>query len=58
MACDAVIRQVALSLGFENLRPHQLDAVNAFATGRDVFVSLPINGDNSSAFLHHLSGTH
>ena len=35
MACDAVVRRVASSVGFEYLRSHQLDVVKAFATGRD-----------------------
>ena len=47
MACDAVVRRVASSLGFEYLRHHQLDVVKAFATGRDVLVPLPTGGGKS-----------
>ena len=48
MACDAVVRRVASSLGFEYLRPHQLDVMKVFATGRDVLVPLPTGGGKSS----------
>ena len=48
MACDAVVRRVASSLGFEYLSPHQLDVVKAFATGRDVFIPLPTCSGKSS----------
>ena len=48
MVCDAVVRRVALGLGFEYLRPHQLDVVKAFATGRDALIPLPTGSGKCS----------
>ena len=37
----AQVRRVASSLGYDNLRPLQVEVITAFVGGRDVFVSLP-----------------
>ena len=57
MACGAVVRRVASSLGFEYLRPHQLDVVKAFATGRDAHIPLPTGSQRSSLASQTLMNT-
>ena len=54
MVCDAVVRRVESGLGFEYLRPHQLDVVKAFATERDVLVPLPTGSGKSSLAIQTL----
>ena len=41
MLLHAQVRRVALSFGYNNLHPLQVELITAFVGGRDVFVSLP-----------------
>ena len=38
---DVALSQAAFALGYSQLRPKQVEAVQHFLSGRDVFVSLP-----------------
>ena len=55
MEAGAVIEELARDrLGFERLRPGQLDAVEALAGGRDVLAVLPTGGGKSA--IYELAG--
>ena len=38
---EKILQQAVLSLGYSELKQHQMDAVVQFVSGRDVFVALP-----------------
>ena len=55
MEAGAVIEELARDrLGFDRLRPGQLDAVEALAGGRDVLAVLPTGGGKSA--IYELAG--
>lgn len=41
LAVAALTKGLVTSVGFSNLKPKQVDAIDAFLKGHDVFVSLP-----------------
>ena len=49
-AIDAAIAQVAKQMGYWAPRPEQLEVVENFVSGRDVFFSLPTGGGKSFCF--------
>ena len=49
-AIHAVIAQAAKKMGYSAPRPEQLEAVENFVSGRDVFLSLPTGGGKSFCF--------
>ena len=46
-ALDAAIESALTRLGYDNIRPMQMLAVQSFVQGRDVFVSLPTGSGKS-----------
>ena len=47
---ERIILDVAEKMGIANLKPKQLEAISAFLSGRDVFVSLPTGYGKSIIF--------
>ena len=41
IALSALIREAASRIGYDNVKPKQIEAVLEFCKGKDVFVSLP-----------------
>ena len=41
IALSALIREAASKIGYENVKPKQIETVLEFCKGKDVFVSLP-----------------
>lgn len=50
LAVVAVTKDLVTSMGFSNLKPKQVDAIDAFLKGHDVFVSLPTGYGKSLIF--------
>ena len=46
----AQVQRVASGLGYDNLRPLQVEVITAFVDGRNVFVSLPTGSGKSLCY--------